>query len=75
MPTDQPIQRRNELYRQAREFLRDILAAGPQPYRVIVARATEAGISLAPLLTAKRALRIESRLVNHRALWHLPPAT
>jgi hypothetical protein len=72
MPTDEHIHRRNELYRQAREFLSGILAPGPQPYSTIVARAAEAGISLASLLTAKRALRVESRKVNKSTLWYLP---
>jgi hypothetical protein len=72
MPTDQDIQRRNALYRQAREFLRACLATGPQPYSTIVACAAEAGISLASLLTAKRALRVESRKVNKSTMWYLP---
>jgi hypothetical protein len=72
MPTDQYIRRRNELCRQAREFLSDILADGPQSYSTIVARATEADISLSVLLTAKRSLRVESPRVHQRAMWHLP---
>ena len=73
MPTDQYIHQRNVLHRQARQFLSDFLAEGPQSYSIIVARAAEAGISLASLLTAKRALRVESRKVNKSALWYLPP--
>jgi hypothetical protein len=73
MPTDHHIRQRNGLYRQGREFLRNILAEGPQPYNTIVARATARGISLATLLTAKRALRVESRQVNKSTLWSLPP--
>jgi hypothetical protein len=75
VPSDQQTYRRNKLYRQARQFLSDILADGPQPYSTIVARATEAGISLASLLTAKRALRVESRKVNKSTLWYIPAAT
>ena len=74
MASDQYIRHRNELNRQAREFLRTLLAAGPQPYSVIVARAAEAGISVSTLLTAKQALRVDSRKVNKRTtLWSLPP--
>jgi len=74
MASDQYIRQRNELNRQAREFLRTILAAGPQPYSVIVARAAEAGISFSTLLTAKQALRVDSRKVNKSTtLWSLPP--
>jgi hypothetical protein len=73
MPTDEHMYRRNALYRQAREFLRTCLVTGPQPYSTIVARAAEAGISLASLLTAKQALRVESRKVNKSTLWSLPP--
>ena len=73
MASDRYIRQRNELNRQAREFLRAILAAGPQPYSAIIARATEAGISLATLLTAKQALRVDSRKVNKSAIWSLPP--
>ena len=72
MPTDDYINQRNALYRQAREFLRACLATGSQPYSTIVARAAEAGISLASLLTAKRALRAESRKVNKSTVWYLP---
>jgi hypothetical protein len=75
MPTDGYIHQRNMLYRQAREFLGDFLATGPQPYSTIVARAASAGISLASLLTAKRALKVESRRVDRQAIWHLPAAT
>ena len=75
MPTDHYIHRRNELNRQARGFLSDLLADGPQPYSTILARATEAGISLSTLLTAKVALRVESRTIDKRARWHLPAAT
>ena len=74
MFTDQPIPHRNELYRQGRAFLSDFLAAGPQPYMAIVARAAEAGISLATLLTAKRALHVESRKIGRSTIWYLPPA-
>ena len=74
MASDRYIRQRNALNRQAREFLRTILAAGPQPYSVIVARAAEAGISFSTLLTAKQALRVDSRKVNRRTtLWSLPP--
>jgi hypothetical protein len=73
MSTDHYIRRRNELYRQAREFLSGILADGPQPYQAILAQATKAGISLSSLLTAKQALRVESRKVNKSTLWYLPP--
>jgi DNA invertase Pin-like site-specific DNA recombinase len=74
MASDRYISQRNELNRQAREFLRTILASGPQPYSAIVARATEAGISFSTLLTAKQALRVESRKVNKSTtLWSLPP--
>src|SRR5215813_6827961 len=73
MASERYIRHRNELNRQAREFLRTFLAAGPQPYSVIVARAAEAGISFSTLLTAKHALRVESRKVNKRTtLWSLP---
>jgi hypothetical protein len=75
MPTDQHIHQRNALYRQARQFLNDILAEGPQTYSIIVARAAEAGISPASVLTAKRALRVESRKINKSTLWYLPPTT
>lgn len=75
MPTDHPIRQRNELYRRGREFLNTILAEGPQPYSTILARATARGISLATLLTAKRALRVESRKVNKSTIWSLPPVT
>ena len=74
MASDQYIRHRNALHRQAREFLHTLLAAGPQPYSVIVARAAEAGISVSTLLTAKQALRVDSRKVNKRTtLWSLPP--
>jgi hypothetical protein len=74
MASDRYIRQRNELNRQAREFLRTFLDAGPQPYSVIVARAAEAGISFSTLLTAKQALRVDSRKVNKRTtLWSLPP--
>ena len=73
MPTDHHIRQSNALYRQGREFLRNILAEGPQPYSTIVARATALGVSLATLLTAKRALRVESRKVNKSTMWSLPP--
>ena len=73
MASDRYIRQRNELNRQAREFLRTILAAGPQPYSVIVARAAEAGISFSTLLTAKQALRVDSRKVHKSTLWYLPP--
>ena len=73
MASDRDIRHRNELNRQARAFLRAILAVGPQPYSVIVARAAEAGISFSTLLTAKQALRVESRKVNKSTLWSLPP--
>ncbi len=74
MASDRYIRQRHELNRQAREFLRTILAVRPQPYSVIVARAAEAGISFSTLLTAKQALRVESRKVNKRTtLWSLPP--
>ncbi len=72
MSTGQQIHQRNKLYRQARQFLSDILATGPQPYSTIVARATDAGISMSTLLTAKRALRVESWKVNKSTLWHIP---
>jgi hypothetical protein len=72
MPTEHQIQQRNELYRQGREFLRDLLAAGPLPYRTIVARATAAGVSLATLMTAKCWLHVESRRVDKSTLWSLP---
>ena len=74
MASEQYIRQRNELNRQARAFLRTILAAGPQPYSVIVARAAEAGISFSTLLTAKQALRVVSRKVNKSTTqWSLPP--
>jgi hypothetical protein len=74
MASEQYIRHRHELNRQAREFLRTFLAAGPQPYSVIVARAAEAGISFSTLLTAKHALRVDSRKVNKSTtLWSLPP--
>jgi hypothetical protein len=73
MSTEHHIHQRNALYRQAREFLRDLLAAGPQPYRTILARATEAGISLSTLMTAKCFLHVESRRINNSTLWSLPP--
>src|SRR5262245_29052435 len=74
MASERYIRHRNELNRQAREFLRTILAAGPQPYSAIVARAAEAGISFSRLLTAKQALRVDSRKVNKSTtLWSLPP--
>src|SRR5262249_130209 len=78
MASDRYIRQRNELNRQAREFLRTILAAGPQPYSVIVARAAEAGISFSTLLTAKqRSIRAPPcgpfRLSSPRNL--MPPAS
>ena len=73
MASDGYIRQRHELNRQAREFLRTILAVRPQPYSVIVARAAEAGISFSTLLTAKQALRVDSRKVNKSTLWSLPP--
>ena len=75
MPTDAYIHERNTLNRQARTFLGDFLADGPQPYSTIVARAASAGVSLASLLTAKRSLKVESRRVDRQAIWHLPAAT
>ena len=74
MASERYIRHRNEVNRQAREFLRTILAAEPQPYSVIVARAAEAGISFSTLRTAKQALRVASRKVNKSTtLWSLPP--
>ena len=72
MPSAAYIHQRNELNRQARAFLSACLATGPQPYSTIVARATEAGVSLSTLLTAKHALRVESRKVNKSTMWYLP---
>ena len=79
VPSDQQTYRRNELYRQARQFLSDILADGPQPYSTIVARATEAGISLASLLTqlprskpcfgSIKARKSYKCLIFHEELW------
>jgi hypothetical protein len=73
MPTEDQFHRRNELYRHGREFLRDLLAAGPLPYKTILARATEAGISLATLMTAKSWLHVESRRAEKGTIWSLPP--
>jgi hypothetical protein len=73
MLTEPQIQQRNEVYRHGREFLRTLLVAGPLPYRTIVARATEAGIPLATLLTAKCWLHVEARKIDKSTIWSLPP--
>ena len=74
MPTDQYIHRRNELNRQAREFLSDCLAGGPRPFSSIRQLGAKQGVSLALLLTAKRSLHVEARTVDRQAIWHLPAA-
>jgi hypothetical protein len=73
MPTEYHLYQRNALYRQAREFLRDLLAAGPLPYRTVLVRATEAEISRASLLAAKCWLHIDSQKVDKSTIWSLPP--
>lgn len=72
--TETQIHRSNELNRQARTFLSDFLAGGPQLYTTIKSCAVERHISLSSLLTAKRSLHVESRAIEKRAMWHLPQA-
>jgi hypothetical protein len=68
------IHHRNELNRQARTFLSDFLAGGPQSYATIKSCAAEQHISFSSLLTAKRSLHVESRTIEKRVMWHLPQA-
>lgn len=72
--TETQIHRSNELNRQARTFLSDFLAGGPQLYTTIKSCAAEQHISLSSLLTAKRSLHVEARTIDHRAMWSLPKA-
>ena len=72
MVTDQYIHHRNERNRHGRTFLNAQLASGPQPLSLIREEAAKQGISLSVLLTAKRSLKVDSRLVNGRAVWSLP---
>ena len=74
MLTDEQIHQRNELSRQARDFLLALLADDPQPYGLIRQRAAEQGISVSRLLAAKRTLHVRSRRVNERAVWYLSAA-
>ena len=73
--TDHHVRRRNALIRLARQFLLDILAAGPQPYSVIRQQANEQGITLSSLIAARVMLSITSRSVRKRAIWCLPAAS
>lgn len=70
--TDYNVRHRNELTRQAGQFLLDILGAGPQPFSLIRQQADEQGIALSSLLAAKVMLNIKSRSVRKRAIWCLP---
>ena len=72
MPTYQHIHRRNELNRQACEFLSDCLAGGPRAFSSIRQLGAKQGVSLSTLLTAKHSLHVEVRTVDRRAIWHLP---
>jgi hypothetical protein len=71
MPTHAYITRRDDLNRRARQFLREVLTDGPQPFSTIKEQAREAGIFLATLMTAKCALNIQSRKSNGHMLWQL----
>jgi hypothetical protein len=74
-PTATQIHHRNDLNRQARTFLQDLLTPGPQTYQVIHEQAVARGIGKASLLTAKRMLGIRSTTAtNGKALWQLPAA-
>jgi hypothetical protein len=68
------IPRRNALNGYARQFLRDLLRDGPQPYTAIRQRAREAGVRLSALWTAKRTLNVQSYTRDGYAVWHLPGA-
>ena len=74
MSTDQYVRHRTAINRRARTFLNDQLAGGPQPFNLIRQQAAKQGISLSMLLTAKRSLNVESRIIDKRAIWCLPEA-
>jgi len=64
--------RRNALNGYARQFLRDLLRDGPQPYTAICQRAREAGVRLSALWTAKRTLNVAARTHEGHVFWQLP---
>jgi hypothetical protein len=69
------IYHRNDLNRQARTFLQDILTPGPQAYQVVHEQAVAQGISKSSLMTAKRTLDVRSTTAtNGQALWQLQAA-
>ena len=73
--TDTQIYHRNDLNRQARTFLQDLLTPGPQTYQVIHEQAVTRGIAKSSLMTAKRMLGVRSTsATNGKALWKLPVA-
>ena len=73
--TETQIHHRDDLNRQARTFLQDILTPGPQTYRVVHEQAVAQGISKSSLMTAKRTLDVRSTTAtNGKALWQLPAA-
>lgn len=67
--------RGTELTRQARTFLTDQLANGPQFFSMLRDQAAKLGISLSLLLTAKQSLHIKSRQSDGYAVWRLPAAS
>jgi hypothetical protein len=72
-PTETRIHHRNDLNRQARTFLHDLLTPGPQTYQVIHEQAVARGISKSCLMTAKRMLDVRSTTApNGKAQWQLP---
>jgi hypothetical protein len=58
--TETQIYHRNDLNRQARTFLQDILTPGPQAYQMVHEQAVAQGISKSSLITAKRTLDVRS---------------
>ena len=64
--------RGTELTRQARTFLADQLASGPQLFSLIREQAAKRGISISLLLTAKQSLHVKSRENDGYAVWQLP---
>jgi hypothetical protein len=73
--TETQTHRRNNLNRQARTFLQDLLTPGPQTYQAIHEQAVARGITKSSLLTAKQILGVRSITApNGKALWKLPAA-
>ena len=74
-PTQAQIRYRDDLNRQARTFLHDLLTPGSQTYQVIHEQAVAQGIAKSSLMTAKRTLDVRSTTAtNGKAQWQLPAA-